>query len=468
MAILVHAPMSAILAGLVASLALYDRLGSPLVVLLCPLFSIAISLCTYQREVRGRWPVLLALVASASACAARTFVVLDRPPFDGPRVVEASGTVSQVRPWGRLYAVVLDAPGGGLLMQLPFASLTPGTRLAVRGVASPFPPVSRGGFDAGRYWRAHGVVARLSSPEMEPLPARWSLARVRHAISRALVIRLPPLTSAHLRAVLTGERDPSLFEAHRAWGTSHLLAVSGFHVGVVALLASLVLGRGRPVALSVVIWGYVLLAGAAPSAVRAALMFQAALAARALGRPVAALNGPCLAAVLLLLYRPFLFWDLGWRLSVLAALTIAALHEGTRLRGARAWLLISPAIAIVTFPQVARTSTGVPVVGLLLNLFAPALFSVAFPVALGVAALSAIGLPVGWLLRAVEGGFVLWERVADGLSALAPWTVSWGPALAWAGAGTLMWLLCRALRLSPGHGALLVTGLSLASFVLFL
>ena len=478
MAILVRCPLLAVLGALVASLSLYDRSGVSHVLFLAPILAGGLALCALyprrsrQRGVPGQMPVFVALLVVASLCAIRIFFVLNTLPQspEAPRPVKLQGTITLARPWGQRHVAVLETPEGGFLMQMPFASFTEGTRLEVEGVASPLRGAREpGGFDEGRYWRAQGVVARLSRPRTTVLPERWSWPGLRHSISRALVIHMPRLTGAYLRAAWTGQRDPELNEAHRAWGTSHLLAVSGFHVGIVVLCASLILGRGRPLALSVLLWGYVLLTGAAPSAIRAGLMIQAALLARLLGRPASPVNSVCLAAILLLLRSPFLFWDIGWRLSVLAALTITALYGAGRLQGLTAWVALSPVIAVVTFPQVAYTFREVPLVGLLLNLIAPAFFTVAFTVASAVAGLHLLGVPfTSWLLRAVEGGFVLWGLIADCMATLVPWRTEWTPFLAWLGAGTLLFLLCRFLQLSGRRTAILVTGGSLASFLLFL
>ena len=62
-------------------------------------------------------------------------------------------------------------------------------------------------------------------------------------------------------------------------------------------------------------------------------MIQTALLAELLGRPRSSVNSVAVAAVSLLLFSPYLFWNVGWRLSVLAALLIAAVLEEGSLRG---------------------------------------------------------------------------------------------------------------------------------------
>ena len=468
MMILVHAPMLSVLGALVVSLALFDRTGSLWCLFLAPVFVLGFSFLSYKEETRGQWPVLAVVLLTVLLCTLRIICVLDHP-VEPPKSVQVEGTVSLVRPWGERNTVaVLDTPEGGFLLKLSFATLTEGMCLKVEGITRPLKQAGReGGFDEERYWRARGVVSGLSTSKKEHLPPMWSLPRFRYALYRKLVIYMPPLTGAYLRAAWIGQRDEDLYKAHRAWGTSHLLAVSGFHVGLVLLLISFFLDRRHVLLLSALLWGYILMTGAAPSALRAGLMVQAALLGQLLGRPSSSVNSVCLAAVLLLFHSPFLFWDVGWRLSVLAALTLTMMYsiEG---RKAWVWFLVSPAIALITFPQVAYTFKEFPLVGLLLNLFAPFVFSAAITTASLFALLRFLGAPfMPWFLSWVEGGFKLWRWGAEGLRSLLPWTISWAPFIAWIGAGALFLLLCRFLRLPAGRTAALTLAGTLASFWLF-
>jgi competence protein ComEC len=133
------------------------------------------------------------------------------------------------------------------------------------------------------------------------------------------------------------------------WGLVHLLAVSGLHVGLVAVLAWL-LGsfclprRWRPWRLTrlvppaVAVLGYLLLVGPRPSLLRASAMALLALGALVLRRPPSAGNALALFVLVGLLLRPVLVEDLGFALSVGAT---AALVWGTP-RFVAAWSSRAP------------------------------------------------------------------------------------------------------------------------------
>ena len=151
------------------------------------------------------------------------------------------------------------------------------------------------------------VAATLSTddgPDIRAGPDPWWRAsgRVRAAL-RASVSGLPPDRRALVPALVDGDDaglDPSLADDFRTTGLTHLLAVSGTNLTLVVGFALVVArwlrvrGRGLYVVGAVGITGFVLVARAEPSVLRAAVMGTVALVglgangrdrgARALGR----------------------------------------------------------------------------------------------------------------------------------------------------------------------------------------
>ncbi len=136
---------------------------------------------------------------------------------------------------------------------------------------------------------------------------------------------MPEPAASLASAMLFGLRSgvpAGVSDAFRDAGLAHLLAISGMHVGIVLAISMLVsralLGRRRGlylIAPLLLMWAYVLLAGAPPSAVRAGLMASAFLLALASGRMPAAVNALGLAALVLLLIEPRSLWDRSFQLS---------------------------------------------------------------------------------------------------------------------------------------------------------
>lgn len=142
-----------------------------------------------------------------------------------------------------------------------------------------------------------------------------------------------PETSALLKALLLGDRSSLLKETKETFadaGISHIIALSGLHVTIVAGLIFMLLyplkvfGRTRLrviIAISC-IWMYIALTGFPISAVRAALMTSFLLIGVMMERKRSSLNILCASVFIILLFDPKAIGDSGLHLSVLAVASI--------------------------------------------------------------------------------------------------------------------------------------------------
>ncbi len=291
------------------------------------------------------------------------------------------------------------------------------------------------------------VAASLSTrdpPTVTAGPDPWWRAsgRVRAAL-RESVAGLPPDRRALVPALVDGDDaglDPALQDDFRTTGLTHLLAVSGTNltlvVGFALVVARWLRVRGRW--LSVVgaagIAGFVLVARAEPSVLRAAVMGTVALigmGANGRDRGTRALGA---ATLVLLLLDPALASALGFGLSVLATAGILLLAPGWRDALAR-WLprWLAEAVAVPTAAQLACTplvagiSGQVSLVAVLANLLAAPVVGPATVLGLlgGVVTLSA-PLP-GRLVGVAAGWCVAWiVAVARHMAALPTPAIGWG------------------------------------------
>lgn len=233
---------------------------------------------------------------------------------------------------------------------------------------------------------------------------------------------------AVVRAMTAGDRSgigPELRTAYARSGMSHLLAVSGFHTGLVFLLANWVLRglalwrRGHLLrdALAVgCVWLYVAAAGFPPSAVRAAVMCSLLQAAVASGSEYAGLNALAAAAFGMLLWNPAWIGDIGFQLSFVAVAAILAwavplcrrLRTGRRAVDALAGtLVVGLAASVAAAPLVSHAFGIVPVAGLLLNPVVIPLAGAAVccgVLGMAVPGLPAVGEAAAWALNALARG----------------------------------------------------------------
>jgi competence protein ComEC len=154
---------------------------------------------------------------------------------------------------------------------------------------------------------------------------------IRGRAEAALGRGMPAREAALARGFVLGEDeqiDEQTIDDFRRSGLSHLLAVSGQNVALLALLAMPVLAalgmplRTRLVWLLGLIAVYVPLTGAGPSIQRAGLMGGLSVLATLAGRRTSRLYALVFAAVVLLAVEPRIAADVGWQLSFAAVLGI--------------------------------------------------------------------------------------------------------------------------------------------------
>ncbi|MCY3969402.1 MAG: DNA internalization-related competence protein ComEC/Rec2 [Acidobacteria bacterium] len=179
---------------------------------------------------------------------------------------------------------------------------------------------------------------------------------------------------------------PDLRTGLRRAGLSHLLAVSGLHVGLILgglwwLLGGLS-NRLTAVCGASVLLLYGCLVGPRPSLLRAAVMALLVILAVAIERPPQALNSLCAALILILSFNPGAAFDLGFQLSFLATAGILLLTPRLLERWRRkatgpaghlaAGLAVTVAAQLATLPVTAvRIGVLTPLAPVLNLLFVP-------------------------------------------------------------------------------------------------
>lgn len=299
-------------------------------------------------------------------------------------------------------------------------------------------------------WRAGGVEA----PGVPPLARWWAASRIgiRDGLRARIRARFPDHAGL-VAALLLADRSALPFEMRDAFtraGTAHLLAISGFHVGVLAGwvligLAALRVPHGRrPMLAAAVVWSYVAVLGFPTSAVRAALLVTAASLGRARGRPVHPLGAWGLALAVVSVADPGALRGPGAQLSFAGSLGLIlwARRWGEALGGARPTRLArrldhlrhgvglavaaSAAAQVATLPFVAWHFQRVPLVGLPASVLATPPIAVALPGIL-------LTLLLDTLAPALAAAPALGvSGLLDGTATLIAWLADAGPA-AWVG-----------------------------------
>ena len=123
------------------------------------------------------------------------------------------------------------------------------------------------------------------------------------------------------------ELTHDLKETYSVSGASHVLALSGLHLGLIYMLLSLFLPRRRWPALSqlfmiLVVWMFVFLVGMSVSVVRSAVMFTVYGLLSIGNREKMSVNALAFTAIVMLVWNPSWLFDVGFQMSFMAVLAI--------------------------------------------------------------------------------------------------------------------------------------------------
>ncbi|MBO4427409.1 MAG: ComEC/Rec2 family competence protein [Bacteroidales bacterium] len=275
-----------------------------------------------------------------------------------------------------------------------------------------------------------GCLCRMAASPLDDGSGPAFAGRIQESL-RTLIDSAPwphEGTAGLLRAVLTGGRDALSRETvavFRASGASHILALSGLHLGIIYLIAGkmlLAFGNSRAGAIArstvlVLLCGfYAIVTGASPSIVRAFLFICInEAAAHSPGRRKNGITVLCTALLLQLAFKPTVISSLGFQLSYLAMLGIFTLYptleswypSSRRLRrDPFAWIWHSVALTlscqVFTAPLVWFRFHTFPKYFILTNLIALPLTWAMVVCAVVTLVLLAVGLPVPLLIKLTD------------------------------------------------------------------
>ncbi len=336
----------------------------------------------------------------------------------------------------------------------------PGALVRVAGwCRAPEPPGNPGEFDRRAMLADRGIAwqcdLRTGENAEVVRPAAWSvggaLARVRRAAAARLCADLPPDVAPLAVAFVVGDRaglsdgDRLLFDRT---GTTHVLAISGMHVILLAamvhaLLRALGLGPRAAAGVTLVLaLAYVPVAGAGAPVRRAVAVLSFHALALARGRPPDAGSALGGAALVLTLTDPAEMLSIGSQLSFVAAAAIVWLAGPWRDRWSKRYLLLR------RFPAVRRDHRVLlPVTGYLLSAIPVSLAAWLATLALVARAFGQV-TPYALPVNVVAGPLV---SLFLGATVLA--------ALAVPGSALAATLLARALKAVLGWGAALPASL---------
>lgn len=314
-------------------------------------------------------------------------------------------------------------------------------------------------FDYRAYLSKDGIFTLMVYPEITEtkfklgfgeglkLPLYRNIFKLKGAFIESVNRSLTEPQAAYINGILLGARSQipaDLKAAFARTGTSHILAISGYNITIIAWIVSwfFLLFFKRPTAFWFSLAGialFTILTGAQASVIRAAVMGVVLLLAQRQGRLYSSQNGIILAGAVMILINPeVLRYDLGFQLSFAATLGLIFLGPLLEARfaklplwfGFRETMLMTVAAQIFVLPLLLLYFNNLSLVSLPANLLIlpliPYLMALGFVMAVAGMIIPLAGQIVGyfvWLLGAAVLGIVKILAAPDwaAVSVRFPW-----------------------------------------------
>lgn len=283
-------------------------------------------------------------------------------------------------------------------------------------------------FDYALYMKNKGILFRQYLPD-----GAWTLSsyytpptlkQQARQIQSACIdnLRNSGLSPDHIAILSTliwgykADLPDSIRDYFSAAGLSHVLAVSGLHMGIIILISTWLLTplrytRLRKLSYIITIatlWVYAFVTGQSPSVMRACIMATFVGIASIINRRNTSLNALCGSAIIILLLNPMQLFDIGFQLSYTAVagillftsyLDIARLTEQKNpiLRYLSGSIAVSVSAQIITLPIAAYYFHYIPLWGLLSNIILVPLLPIIVVSTLVLQLCTACNIPHAWL-----------------------------------------------------------------------
>lgn len=304
-------------------------------------FFIIGALITYDKDIRhnSHW------VGHHYKDSSALLVTLQEPLVEKTKSYKVLASINAVRVDGSWQQVA-----GNILIYFKKDSIAPtliyGSQIIL---TKPLQPITNSGnpgaFNYQRYAAFQDIYHQVFLKSSEYVntnnfninPIKQWLFNIRFAVINTLRKYIhPERETAVAEALLIGYRDDldkDLVQAYSNTGVVHIIAISGLHLGLIYMSMVWIFKFfkrkkwvvfAKPIVILLVLWIFSLVAGAAPSILRSAVMFTFIILGETISRKTSIYNTLAASAFAMLCYNPFFLWDVGFQLSYAAVLSIVA------------------------------------------------------------------------------------------------------------------------------------------------
>ncbi|WP_207657437.1 DNA internalization-related competence protein ComEC/Rec2 [Alkalibaculum bacchi] len=198
-----------------------------------------------------------------------------------------------------------------------------------------------GGFDYNQYLRGKNIYVlmytlnhTISFTGRSLTPFENMATRFRQDMFKHIENNFSLVQGDFISGLLLGKRsiDDEIEEEFNVLGVSHILSVSGLHVGYVYLFVSVICNTLRLnkklqfIIVSLLLYFYCFMVGFNDPVMRASFMFLFSLFAQTINKKYDSLNVLCLLASIYIANNPYVIYNVGFQLSYSAVLSIGIIY----------------------------------------------------------------------------------------------------------------------------------------------
>jgi ComEC/Rec2-related protein len=370
-----------------------------------------------------RYRFIFFIACSALGFLRASFYVVNVPYKSGDFIVL---TLKSCKPqpvnYGRnIYGYASTREIGKVGIIWPNKIKFPSTESIALGIWKPFEEKKLGSFDVKEYYESlgcNGVFTPIESLSLDsniPISSTYRLTMINNLVGAGVEKH----ALGFMLGLSTGDKSLLSRKAKDMFaraGLSHLLAVSGYHVGLVGFIPLLFL-RSRRREIKYLsgfglagIWTFIIACGSPWSAIRSGIMLTVAIAGKWASQSVLPWQALCVAAWIVAWIDPYAPQQLGTQLSFAATAGILSVVSKPK------WLILRIPIAAqtATLAWLALAFQKVPILFLPLNVIASVIvtfigaiiglgsFAISIDPMLGNAILNFGGLITGGSIQALE------------------------------------------------------------------
>lgn len=228
-------------------------------------------------------------------------------------------------------------------------------------------------------------------------------------------------------------------ETFSAAGLSHILALSGLHVGIIILIISFALwpfqalGHQRTIITVkiIIIWLYAGICGFSPSVTRAVIMATIYMTGRMLQRRTSAMNSLCAAALIILVFDPSAIESVGFQLSFAAVLSIILFADKLNPISRKhhftyclvSYICVSVSAMLGTAVIAAYHFHSMPVYFVIANVIAAIVLPITISLSALIVMIQQAGFIYSWICTIIDFLYGILEKTAGFIAALPGSTI---------------------------------------------